>query len=149
MSNRHFWVLGALSVSSLLLVACGRVPPGPAQAEAPSHVEHIDGTDLSRVTLTEKAIERIDLQTAEVTQQVMSRSSAAVSCVPYSALIYDPEGRTWVYTSDEPGSFVRAEVVVEYIEGDLAVLASGPAVGTVVASVAVAELYGTEFEVGH
>ena len=56
MSNRHFWVLGALSVSSLVVVACGRVPPGPAQAEAPSHVEHIDGTDLSRVALTDKAI---------------------------------------------------------------------------------------------
>lgn len=149
MSSGHLRVLCAMSISSLVLVGCGRSGPEVAHADEPAHVEHIDGTDLSRVTLTEKAIERIDLQTAEVTARVMSRSSEPVPCVPYSALIYDPDGRTWVYTSDQPRSFVRAEVVVDYIEGDLAVLASGPEVGTVVASVGVAELYGTEFEVGH
>jgi hypothetical protein len=40
-------------------------------------------------------------------------------------------------------------VEVDYIEGDTVVLNDGPAPGTVVASVGVAELYGTEFAVGH
>jgi hypothetical protein len=39
--------------------------------------------------------------------------------------------------------------VIERVEGDNAYLSDGPPVGTVVASVGVAELYGTEFQVGH
>jgi len=68
--------------------------------------------------------------------------------VPYSALIYDPHGDTWVYTSPTPRTFVRHEVEVDYIEGDVAVLDEGPPAGTVVATVGVAELYGTEFKMG-
>lgn len=69
--------------------------------------------------------------------------------VPYSALIYDPHGQTWIYTSPKPRTFVRHKVEVDYIQGKVAVLKDGPPTGTVVASVGVAELYGTEFKVGH
>jgi hypothetical protein len=69
--------------------------------------------------------------------------------VPYSALIYSPQGETWVYTSPQPRTFVRHKVEVDYIKGDIAVLNAGPPVGTVVVSVAAAELYGTELKVGH
>lgn len=69
--------------------------------------------------------------------------------VPYSALIYDPNGDTWVYTSPTPRTFVRQEVEVDYIEGHMAVLDEGPPTGTVIAVVGVAELYGAEFKVGH
>ncbi len=78
-----------------------------------------------------------------------SRGKTKRQIVPYSALIYDPKGHTWVYTSPQPRTFTRHKVVVEYIQGDEAVLKDGPAAGTVVASVGVAELYGTEFKVGH
>lgn len=136
------------AVASLQVSACRPAPP-ELHSEEPSHVEHIDGSDLAVVTITEKAAERIGLETAEVFSRVLPRSSSPVTCVPYSALLYDPEGRTWVYASDKPLTFVREPVVVDYIDGSIAVLSSGPAVGTVVASVGVAELYGTEFEVGH
>jgi hypothetical protein len=141
-------VPGALLVVCSL-VACTQAPPASDGHEAPAHVEHIDGTDLSSVTLTEHAIERIGLETAEVYERMMPRSATVRTVVPYSALLYDPEGRTWIYTGDEPRTFVRQEVVVDYIDEGVAVLTEGPAVGTVVASVGVAELYGTEFEVGH
>ena len=143
-------VVGAVVVtSSLLLSACRAPAPAPHGGEEPSHIEHIDGTDLTRVTITERAAERIDLQTTEVFERVMPRSGAPVTCVPYSSLIYDSDGKTWVYVSDQPRSFVREAVVIDYIVGDVAVLSTGPSVGTVVAAVGVAELYGTEFDVGH
>ena len=142
-------MVAILALASMQLAACRESSDTPDAIELASHVEHIEGTEFSRVTLTERAIERIDLQTDEVRMQHVSRSESLRKCVPYSALIYDPQGRTWVYTNPEPRTFVRHEVVVDYIEGDLAVLAEGPVVGTVVASVGVAELYGTEFEVGH
>lgn len=141
-------VLGAAIVLGSLAVACSQAPPA-AHGEAPAHVEHIDGTDLSRVTFTQRAMERTGVETARVSQRTMERSGTTRTVVPYSALLYDPEGGTWVYTSDEPRTFVRHPVEVDYIEGDVAVLSSGPDVGTVVASVGVAEIYGTEFEVGH
>lgn len=142
------WLAVALSVGCLQLTACGR--PGKADPhEAPAKVEHLEGSELSRVTLTERAIERLGLRTVEVGEQPVSRSAAPRRVVPYSSLIYDAQGVTWVYTSPQPMSFVRHKVDVEYIEGDTAVLSDGPASGTVVASVGVAELYGTEFGVGH
>lgn len=114
--------------------------------EQAARVEHVDGSDVARVTLTQKAIERIGLETGTVEERTMS---PAVRIVPYSALIYDAHGDTWVYTSSAPRSFVRQKVTVDRIAGNDVILADGPTVGTVIATVGVAELYGTEFEVGH
>lgn len=283
MHYNHRVVVAILVVTGLQLWAYQQVS-GADQGEHPAHVEHIEGTELNRVTLTEKAIERIGLKTDQVREvnvsrkwivggevvvlsdRVASRSAstpvpktqsfapgqAGVSpqtpsedadrssvgvrvrlsagdlskvargepvrillpgrddddddddkpglmarqvemrgvddakdpaaalyyavenpkhglvpgqrvrvrlalsgkgktrkVVPYSALIYDPNGETWVYTSSSPRTFVRQEVEVDYIEGDMAVLDEGPSPGTVIAVVGVAELYGAEFKVGH
>jgi len=239
---------GVLAILGLQCWPCPRALAAE-KAEHPATVERIEGTKLSRVTLTEKAVERIGLQTDQVREENVSRKrmvkgevvalpageAAALGVrvrvtrdelgkvawgeparvlprdgddqaeddglparpakvqgaddpreptvaryygidgtehglapekrvwvrlplagkgklrkvVPYSALIYDPQGETWVYTSPQPRTFVRASVDVDYIDGDVAVLESGPPAGTVVASVGVAELYGTEFKVGH
>ncbi len=112
-------------------------------AEHPAEVEHIEGSELSRVTFTTKAMERLDVQTDEVGK------AGSQTTVPYSSLIYDTHGQTWVYTSDSERTFVRHQVTVDGIDGDMVYLSDGPPVGTVVASVAVAEIYGTEFAVGH
>jgi len=69
--------------------------------------------------------------------------------VPYSAILYDLAGDTWVYTNPKPSVFVREQVDIERIDKDLAVLNTGPAVGTQVVTVGAAELYGAESRVGH
>ncbi len=148
MRHSNQWLVVVPVIASLPFFAC-QEPLGVHETEHPAEVEPIDGSELSRVTLSERAIERLDLQTDEVREELMSRSTSPQKVVPYSALIYDPSGTTWVYTSPAPRTFVRHQVEVDYIEGDVAVLSEGPPIGTVVASVAVAELYGTEFEVGH
>jgi hypothetical protein len=142
-------IVGVLALTGFYAAACRPAPSSTASTESASHVEHIEGTDLSRVTLSERAMERLALGTDRVQQRMTSRSASPRLSVPYSSLLYDIEGRTWVYTSPEPRTFVREEVIIDHIEGNVAVLSRGPAVGTVVASVGVAELYGTEFEVGH
>ena len=116
------------------------------ETEHPAIVEDIEGTDLSSITLTERAIERIGLQTTTV---IKESSSPSKLVVPYSSIIYDYNGQTWVYTSPEPRTFVRHKINVNYIKGDNVFLNEGPPVGTIVASVGVAELYGAEFKVGH
>lgn len=69
--------------------------------------------------------------------------------VPYSSIIYDVQGQTWVYTSPAPLTFVRHLINVDYIEGDQAILLEGPPAGTSVVTVGVAELFGLEFGIGH
>ena len=129
-------------VAGLYLAACQK-DHGSHKAEHPAEIVKIEGSDLARVTLTDKAIERLDLKTDQVHDQ------GGKKVVPFSSLIYDPNGQTWVYTSPQPRTFVRHKVDVEYIKGNIAILNDGPPIGTPVASVAVAELYGAEFEVGH
>ena len=118
-----------------------------SDSEAPAHVEAMEGTELSRVTLTDKAAERLDIQTTEATDASVDGATRRV--IPYSAVIYDAAGKTWTYTSPEPLVFVRAAIVVERIDGDLAILTEGPDVGTLVVTVGGVMLFGTEFGVGH
>jgi len=64
--------------------------------------------------------------------------------VPHGALLYDAQGKTWVYINAEPLVFVRHPIGVAYIDGDRVVLSDGPAPGTAVVTVGVAELFGIE-----
>jgi hypothetical protein len=64
--------------------------------------------------------------------------------VPYSAVYYDAKGDAWVYVNTAPLAFMRERVSVDRVFGDLAVLSSGPKVGTPVAIVGVSLLYGAE-----
>jgi hypothetical protein len=118
-------------------------PDAAARGGEPAVVEPIGTSGLSRVTLTASAAQRIGLSTA----RVEARGSAKT--VPYSALLYDERGRTWVYTSPQRLTFVRAPVVVRSIRSDVALLAAGPPAGAAVATVGVAELYGAELGVDH
>jgi hypothetical protein len=99
--------------------------------------------------MTEPAMKRLDIRTGAVTEEKSPRSGQTQKAVPYSSLIYDPQGKTWIYTSPQERVFIREEVEVDVIEGDFVYLSKGPEVGTAVATVGVAEIYGTEFQVGH
>jgi hypothetical protein len=134
-------------VGILPLAACSQHDSHAAHAEHPAQVDKIEGSELSRVTFTEKATERIGVETASVREQELDGSMRKV--VPYSSLIYDAKGRTWIYTSPQPRTFVRQQVEVERIDGDSVFLVEGPAAGTEIASVGVAEIYGAETGVGH
>lgn len=68
--------------------------------------------------------------------------------IPYAALLYDPTGKTWVYTNPTELVFVRQPILIETIAGDDVILGDGPPTGTPVVTVGAAELYGAEFGVG-
>jgi hypothetical protein len=82
-------------------------------------------------------------------ETTLSGSGTLHKVVPHSSLIYGAHGEIWVYTSPEPLTYIRHPVSVDYVQDDLAVLSDGPPAGTDVVTVGVAEVYGTEFEVGH
>lgn len=148
MKHRSRWLAAGLLGVSMQFAACEQASEAH-KAEHPVEVEKVEGSDVNRITMTEQALARIDLKTDKVREQKMSRSDAARKVVPHSALIYDPKGETWVYTSPEPRTFMKHKVDVDYVEGDLAVLNEGPPAGTVVVSTATAEVYGADTGVGH
>lgn len=68
--------------------------------------------------------------------------------VPYSSVVYDPQGQTWTYTNPEPLVFTRVQITIEYVAGEEAILSDGPPPGTLVVTVGTAELSGFENGVG-
>ena len=64
--------------------------------------------------------------------------------LPWSAVVHDIHGGTWVYEMTAEHTFVRRRIVVRFTRDGLAVLSSGPAVGTKVVTAGAAELFGTE-----
>jgi len=64
--------------------------------------------------------------------------------VPWSAVVFDVHGGTWVYSEAVHRTYTRRRVVVQYTVGPDAVLATGPAIGTRIVSEGVQELFGAE-----
>ena len=127
-----------LATAALPIAGCTEVETETATGYEPSTLEPVKGNDdLQRVKFTAEGARRVDLQTASVRRNV----------VPYAALIYDPEGKTFVYTSPKPLEYLREEVKVDRIEGDRVLVSRGPPAGTEVVTVGAAEVYGTELEV--
>lgn len=134
MKRIHSFLSLLIMVTVLGLVACGPKAAATTEKINPSTLEDIDGSELKRVILTEKAAERIGVETVP----------ASDSAVPYAAVIYDIEGNTWVYTNPAPLTFVRAPIVIDRIEGDQAFLAEGLATDDPIVTIGVIEIYGAE-----
>jgi hypothetical protein len=129
-------------VAGLPLAGCSEVESESSTGYEPAKLKAVnEHGDLQRVIFTAEGARRIGLRTARV------RRSAKRTVVPYTALLYDPEGKTYVYTSPRALVYVRAEVQVRRIDGARALLSDGPPAGTEVVTVGATEVYGTELEV--
>jgi hypothetical protein len=151
MHRRNAWLPLVLLFAALHVSACDEssAADGDDHDDGPAKVEHLEESGLSRLILTPKAAERLDIKVVPAAEAMVARSASQRKVVPYAAVLYDANGDTWVYTSPEPQVFVRYKVNVEYIDADQAVLTDGPPLGTPVVTVGAAELFGTEFEIGH
>lgn len=146
MSYRMRGTVALLMVLGLVLAGCAQPAADTTAEDPPAVVEPIEGSDLSRITLTARAAERIGIVTAEVAP-APAGSGTAATAIPYGAVLYDIDGATWTYTSPEPLVFVRQAIDVDSIRGDVAVLSEGPLAGTAVVTVGAAELLGAELGV--
>jgi hypothetical protein len=124
------------------LAGCAKVPGEEEAGEKAAKVEKADGGQ-SKVILLEEAAKRLGIETAEIAPLPAGRES-----VPYSAVIYDAEGNSWVFTTGEELSYVKQPITIDRIEGDTAILAEGPPVGTAVVSQGAEELFGVEDGIG-
>ena len=114
------------AVSATLLTLALALPTAPALSagggaekhEAAAKIEAVPNTKLKRLTLSEKAARRLDIQVGEIGLDTTGRKTA-----PFPAVVYDLAGEAWVYTSPAPLTFVRQKIVVEQVRGSLAILA--------------------------
>jgi hypothetical protein len=120
-------------------------------ASLPAKTTPIAGKPAAATQLTTSPVKTGDPVPAVVVKT--ATADAARTVVPYASLIYDQKGRTWVYTKPEPKTeplaFVRHAITIDRIEGDDVFCTAGPPAGTVVLTTGAAEMYGTEFKVGH
>jgi hypothetical protein len=145
MRRTNLFIAGIVLVGGLgLATTMNRVTATVEEAghREPAIIEAVDGTSLYRITLSERGAERVGLETAPVAEEAVS--GKIQKSIPYSAVIYDANGGTWAYTTDEDLVFVRDEISVDRIDGDTAYLSDGPAAGTEVVTVGAAELVGAE-----
>jgi hypothetical protein len=133
---------GLAVVASLSFSACKEVEEESAEGYAPSKIEAIKGSDddLQRITFTKEGAARVHVATEEV------RRAGNRKVIPYEALIYNDEAKTFVYTSPKPLEYLRASVTVDRIEGNRVLLEDGPRAGTKVVTTGVTEVYGTEID---
>jgi hypothetical protein len=82
------------------------------------------------------------VQTAPVLESSPDRVT-----VPVSAVVYDANGVTWVYTQVAPLTFVRQRVSIVHVTAGIALLQSGPSPGVQIVVVGAAELLGVEYGV--
>jgi hypothetical protein len=135
--SRQLMVL-TLMVVALPLSACEGSDEAAPSGNEPARIEPVQGSDRGRIILTAKAADRLDIQTVPVGE------AKGKTVIPYAAVLYDPNGETWAYTSPQPLVFIREPIAVDRIVGDQAFLLDGPPSGTAVVTVGVVELYGTE-----
>jgi hypothetical protein len=124
-----------LALGAAALAGCTEVESESETGYEPSKLRK------THVEFTPEGAKRTGLRT-----EAAERTGRRVS-VPYAALLYDPEGRTYVYTSPKELRYQKAEVRVARVEGGRVLLSRGPAPGTRVVTTGAAEVYGTELEV--
>lgn len=142
----RFTVLVVTAFTACLAAPCASALAAETAVKKimPARVEATNDAKIMKVTLTPKAAERLGVVIDEVRADPSGRR-----IVPYASVLYDLTGKTWVYISADPLTFVRGAVVIDTIKGDNVYLTDGPPAGTKVLAAGVPQVFGTEVKVGH
>jgi hypothetical protein len=131
-----------IGVFAVIAVAgCSSSPP-PARQIPPARMERTGTTGVLSVVLTPLGAQRIGLQTAP------SVAAKKLVVVPYQALLYEPDGRTVVYTRTGIYTYTRQFVTVASINGNQVLVSAGLPAGAPVVTVGAEELLGVQNGVG-
>src|SRR5215211_1477632 len=95
----------------LLLAGCGATVEAEPAATPAVTIEKIEGSGLAKLTLSERAIARLGIATAQVSNA--SVGGATTLTIPYAAVLYAADGTTWAYTNPEPRVFLRAAITID------------------------------------
>jgi hypothetical protein len=136
-----------LLASGLVVIAAGLTVSACAEVESnvrevyPYSVKPIKGSDVQRVTMVDETAALLPVETTAVSR------AGKRKVVPHEALIYNPDGDSFVYTKPKAETYVRAPVKVVRVDGEEAVLSDGPPADTTIVTTGAAELLATEYEI--
>jgi hypothetical protein len=133
------WVVGIVLIGCLGLSGCGQT----SNEGAPTGEVAGATSPPGQVTLSAHAAQRLGIETKPVEGGQGGRTT-----VPYAAVLYDAHGDTFVFTNPDQLVYVRTQIKIERIDGEIALLLDGPPSGTPVVTVGLAELFGAETGVG-
>jgi len=95
---------------SLAAAACSGTE-GSGEGEGPGDavkLEPVEGTELSKVILSQRAAERLGIQTDQIRLAKPARAgngsgpTSTRKVISHAAVLYDENGDTWTFTSPEP-----------------------------------------------
>jgi hypothetical protein len=140
----------ALLTAGVAAVVAGCDSSTSSAAPPPAaRMERIGNATVQSVVLTPLGAARVGVRTAAATTAIVGNQGGALTVVPYSALLYEPDGATAVYVNTDPLVYTRYFVGVVSINGNQVYLKAGslPAGATVV-TVGAEELLGVQNGVG-
>ncbi len=130
-------------------------PPGPPQAMPIAAPPTADAASSSADLYYEVDNRVLGLRPGQrLGVAVKLEGSEQAVVIPSAAILYDIYGGTWVYVmkpqQGDSGKavFQRQRVMLEWVEGDRAILSSGPGEAAAIVVDGAAELFGTEFGAG-
>lgn len=143
MRNKNLaWMLTAAALAALAGVAgCG----GPAPARhipPPARMERAANGQPS-VVLSRAGLQRLGLRTATA-----QPAADHTILIPYTALLYQPDGSTVVYTVTGLRTYTRLTITVSKIQGNQVYVSRGLPAGTQVVTAGAEELLGVQDGVG-
>ncbi len=154
-----------------IVAAIGAALAGCGSSSTPSipasgRLVGASGTSPGQIVLSQLGAQRIGLRTAKAsavgapaavtkttvvagvkhttTVHPAPPAGSPTVIVPYSALIYDPSGHTYVFTNTGPLTYVEIPIIVDQITGNSAYLVKGPKPGAAVVTVGAEELFGVQ-----
>jgi hypothetical protein len=133
-------LIGVIAVTGMAGCSSGSTPP--ARQAPPARMVRTGATGVLSVLLTPLGAERIGIQTAP------SAAAGKLVTVPYQALLYEPDGRTVVYTQTGTYTYTRQFVTVATINGNQVLVSAGLPAGVPVVTVGAEELLGVQNGVG-
>jgi|SRR4051794_763272 len=147
MQKKH-WATAAVVMLSLGAAGCGGAVSATADKAAPNAVQlgDPDSQGVRSVSLSDEAAKRLGIATQPVRAAHTPKAAASVT-IPYAALVYDQEGKTWTYVTMRPLTYLRAPVNVDHIDAGTAYLSRGPQAGSAVVTRGAVELLGAEYEI--
>jgi hypothetical protein len=139
MNRKIFLIILIFASLSVYLVSGSEDEKADYHIE-PAHIEESENEGLPFVVLTEKAVERLNIQTIRTYENQF--------VIPYSTVRYDIHGDTWVYTNPEPLKYLREQIKIDYVENDEVILLEPIASDKNIVIVGVPELSGVEHGIG-
>lgn len=130
----------AVLASALVLGACSEVESN-VRDNQPYTVEGPEDAAIKTVKMDDATAALLPVRLADV------RDRGDRKVVPHSAVIYNPDGESFVYTKPKAETYIRAPIDIVRVHGDDATLSKGPAAGTKIVTTGSAELLATEYEI--